>query len=860
MNFVGKVVSTVADFYGGINPATLSGAIDIVVVERKDGELCCSPFHVRFGKLKLLRPIEKKVAIFINGEITGLEMKVGEAGEAFFVVEADNPVPSEYATSPIPQPTLPSDDLNGDVLDLGDSIAIDVVQLPKTGGKPSPRSRPRSSSDRPLPEHYDDTFKVEEAEDDYPMSDSDVDLENLREGRPKEPSSLGQVVGSPSNGWSWTWGGLPVKDDEVVSGSPEQTEFLHSGDNQADNPVAENCAPWSSESVIDQRPISSLSSALKANPLVPEEPLSVKEKIGSFLASLPDEHKSSPLDTDDAQSLAPKPEYTGAKAETAQNSGLQVVEMSLCGKKHLQSVLNQANQVFKERELLFEAEAHFDAFKLSYETFCEDPSILSNPDLVVRLNRTSYFDGPTASVILLSFTAYQKFPPVSFLSRLWERPISGTGASNESKRVSSFGQGLRQWWSRGASSESQDSGLLSISPPKSPSVPSAYQASETAEKEKDRVKETENKEKDPGNERNKEKEKEKEMEKPKRSRPLGFKKTLRLTSEQLKTLNLKKGVNTITFSVTSRLQGTASCTSKIFFWDHDVNVVISDVDGTITKSDVFGHILTMVGRDWTHSGVASLYTNIRKNGYQILYLTSRAIGQYAYTRDYLMKIEQGSYQLPDGPVIMSPDRLFTALHREVIQRKPEIFKIAALRDIKSLFGDKTPFYAGFGNRITDALAYRAVHVPPSRIFTIDPSGEVKLELLSSYKSSYIKLNDIVDQIFPAVGKGLAEGFGDFEFWRQPLVDIELETKDAENSAAAEISAPKTEMGSGDDRPSNSAEDETDALDGDADSLHAHDEAEDSEADVVEEVEETDEESLANLAEKVRTLSSIPFYD
>jgi len=38
-------------------------------------------------------------------------------------------------------------------------------------------------------------------------------------------------------------------------------------------------------------------------------------------------------------------------------------------------------------------------------------------------------------------------------------------------------------------------------------------------------------------------------------------------------------------------------------------------------------VFTMIGKDWTHSGVAKLYTDITKNGYQILYLTSRAIGQ-----------------------------------------------------------------------------------------------------------------------------------------------------------------------------------------------------------------------------------------
>jgi len=74
-------------------------------------------------------------------------------------------------------------------------------------------------------------------------------------------------------------------------------------------------------------------------------------------------------------------------------------------------------------------------------------------------------------------------------------------------------------------------------------------------------------------------------------------------------------------------------------------------------------------------------------------------------------------------------------------RKPEVFKMACLRDIQRLFGEhaNNPFYAGFGNRITDALSYRSVNVPSARIFTIDSSGEVKMELLelAGYKSSYV---------------------------------------------------------------------------------------------------------------------------
>ncbi|KAK9762288.1 lipin Ned1 [Basidiobolus ranarum] len=122
---------------------------------------------------------------------------------------------------------------------------------------------------------------------------------------------------------------------------------------------------------------------------------------------------------------------------------------------------------------------------------------------------------------------------------------------------------------------------------------------------------------------------------------------------------------------------------------------------------------------------------------------------------------------------MSPDRLFTSLHREVIMRQPQIFKMACLRDIKQLFGGHNPFYAGFGNRITDALSYRSVGVPVSRIFTIEYSGDLKLELLAGYISSYIKLNDLVDQIFPPQTIALEAEYNDWNYWKTDFAEIDI---------------------------------------------------------------------------------------
>jgi len=108
----------------------------------------------------------------------------------------------------------------------------------------------------------------------------------------------------------------------------------------------------------------------------------------------------------------------------------------------------------------------------------------------------------------------------------------------------------------------------------------------------------------------------------------------------------------------------------------------------------------VLGKDWAQSGVAQLFTKIKNNGYRLLYLSARAIGQARTTRDYLKSIKQGDLSLPEGPLLLNPTSLISALHREVIEKKPEEFKISCLRDIQALFPtDCKPFYAGYGNKI-----------------------------------------------------------------------------------------------------------------------------------------------------------------
>ncbi|ETB59060.1 hypothetical protein, variant 1 [Plasmodium yoelii 17X] len=229
-----------------------------------------------------------------------------------------------------------------------------------------------------------------------------------------------------------------------------------------------------------------------------------------------------------------------------------------------------------------------------------------------------------------------------------------------------------------------------------------------------------------------------------------YRKSLRPTSEQLQSLNLKEGANTITFLVTSSLQGTKSINGTIYLWKKNAKIVISDVDGTITRSNVLGHIMPIVGKDWSHDGVSQLFNKINNNGYHILYLTARAIGQADSTREYLFRFKRNDNKLPDGPLILSPDRLFPSFKREVIDKKPYIFKIAALRDIRNLFPlNHNPFYAAFGNTESDHRAYISVGVPEAKVFIIDNHGIVH-HVNSTYAKTYETMSEITEYMFPSI--------------------------------------------------------------------------------------------------------------
>jgi phosphatidate phosphatase LPIN len=165
MQYVRSLGGQVSKTWNSINPATLSGAIDVIVIEQDDGSLACSPFHVRFGKFSLLRPYEKKVEFQVNNVKQNYSMKLGEGGEAFFVFETTENIPEALQTSPLISPaSSPSNTVTDQAatplieptyLDItengGAKTGLTPTGSPGKSGTPCSNEEPMLASSQPSP-------------------------------------------------------------------------------------------------------------------------------------------------------------------------------------------------------------------------------------------------------------------------------------------------------------------------------------------------------------------------------------------------------------------------------------------------------------------------------------------------------------------------------------------------------------------------------------------------------------------------------------------------------------------------------------------------------------------------------------
>uniref|UniRef100_A0A4W3I5T1 phosphatidate phosphatase n=1 Tax=Callorhinchus milii TaxID=7868 RepID=A0A4W3I5T1_CALMI len=817
MNYVGQLAGqvfvTVKDLYKGLNPATLSGCIDIIVVRQPDGSLQCSPFHVRFGKLGVLRSKEKVVDIEINGEPVQLHMKLGDNGEAFFVEEmASNKeiVPFHLNTSPIMSEgaVLMETAMRRSSLDKQKNLESSQIPTNSHNSQPSPESligsnsvkkrRKRRRKSKVDSIKRDDNDDTSENEDMFSIEiSSEEEIESTENSRTKSQSNSAffatlqnssqlvegnwlstHLIGPAAEGLSsscpqqpslypsmFSLTGsrppTPNSDSELVSKPSDRGMQLNSQMHWAwgELPHTGKVVPLPLSSLCFHERLflqhclvrcpSGLLKPVKMNPyfLFSDKRSHHLGADGVYLDDITE------LDPEVAALYFPKWSENGTRSESqspqsvgssGMDSGvdsfsdtigdLPTIAISLCGG------LNDNKEITKEQ---------FVERSVTYQQFSENPGILEDPNLVVKIG-TKYYNWSTAAPMLLAAQAFQKPLPKATVENLLKEKMpkkggrwwfSWRGRNSSVKVVCSVPCINGNGWSNRNESSSSDDELRSAKQHCSSSQQDLTLLSPASY--------------------------------------ISYKKTLRLTSEELKSLQLKDGPNDVVFSVTTQYQGTCRCEGTIYLWNWNDRIVISDIDGTITRSDALGHILPTLGKDWTHQGIAKLYHKVSQNGYKFLYCSARAIGMADMTRGYLHWVNEKGTVLPKGPLLLCPSSVFSALHREVIEKKPEKFKIQCLTDIRNLFfPNKEPFYGAFGNRPNDVYSYKQVGVPINRIFTVNPKGELIQEHAKTNVSSYVRLSEIVDHVFPLLKREHSSDFpcsdtySQFTFWREQLPMVE----------------------------------------------------------------------------------------
>ncbi|XP_070092757.1 phosphatidate phosphatase LPIN1 isoform X13 [Equus przewalskii] len=887
MNYVGQLAGqvfvTVKELYKGLNPATLSGCIDIIVVRQPNGSLQCSPFHVRFGKMGVLRSREKVVDIEINGESVDLHMKLGDNGEAFFVQETDNDqevIPMHLATSPILSEGASRmecqlkrnsvDRIRG--LDPNTSAQVLPPSETPSGGSLGKKRRKRRRKSQLDTLKRDDDMNTSEDEDMFPIEmSSDEETEPLDSSRtlsndippfqediPKENLSpvmtYPQSASYPNSDREWSPNtspsgsrpSTPKSDSELVSKSTDRTMQKNNLEMLwlwGELPQAakssphkmKDCSPLCSRKVCDKMHFEAIHSESSdafsdQSPTLPRgrppQPLEEQSKsqtemqfvneedveaLGAAAPPLPTAEEPKPL------SASPAPTATASKTESpsrkkdkrsrhlgadgvylddltdmdpevaalyfpkngdpsgltkhANDNGARSasqspqsvgssgvdsgVESTSDGLRDLPSIaISLCGGLSDNREITKDA---FLEQAVSYQQFADNPALIDDPNLVVKIGN-KYYNWTTAAPLLLAMQAFQKPLPKATVEAIMRDKMPRKGG--------------RWWFSwRGRNT--------TIKEESKPEQGLAGKSHSTGEQPSQLGMATRIKHESSSSDE------EHSAAKPSSAGHLallssvGYKKTLRLTSEQLKSLKLKNGPNDVVFSVTTQYQGTCRCEGTIYLWNWDDKVIISDIDGTITRSDTLGHILPTLGKDWTHQGIAKLYHKVSQNGYKFLYCSARAIGMADMTRGYLHWVNERGTVLPQGPLLLSPSSLFSALHREVIEKKPEKFKVQCLTDIKNLFFPNTePFYAAFGNRPADVYSYKQVGVSLNRIFTVNPKGELVQEHAKTNISSYVRLCEVVDHVFPLLKRShssdfpCSDTFSNFTFWREPLPPFE----------------------------------------------------------------------------------------
>lgn len=758
MDYAYRLFKNVQFFYSTLNPATLSGAIDLIVVEQPDGSYMSTPFHVRFGKYGVFNSNEKYVDITINGEEIDLKMKLGENGVAFFAEQTqETDVPDYLVTSPVPG-SSPTPDTGAVLEESAKTLREHQARTEQKRVLSECSSISRSPSPNNRAQPHLNQCKVAETIDKKQKKSLPFKASLFSQRNNRSLPNLSQLTDIETTVYK-------NKDSEIERISRKKLKHSFSTvDNRSLTPP-----PTSRRKVFDRLRRERVLSKKKRTDFIRESLDSDSDDGTSSTSSLGSSGASRKEGVDDRKHTERDLIADGALSDSEvdrhrnapQPHGSDVTEWKW---GELPKTRDEAEKAEKAKVMKEKAEAEKKKTESSWSDWFRWSRPKPDDDQGIYLDDLvgNSANDPSKIEKYLGRSSSSACPSPPFDSGNFSVASPSSTSDNENENATeepTQAESSQRLEDKTPTGEKtlvaglKSDGILSGTAP-SPSVqPLLPETAPT--KSADRQRERSGRSKSPTSDIFPMSDEEAEastsapgslhLDRPKSK----YIRSLKLSSERLKKLGLRRGPNEARFSITTKFQGTCWCSCHIYLYKWYDRIVISDIDGTITKSDVLGHVIPAIGGQWAHAGVAELYTRIKENGYKMVYLSSRAIGQSYYTKKYLQSIAQDSRVLPDGPLFLSPTSVLMAFRREVIDRKPEEFKIAALSDLKECFPVKQPFYAGFGNRDTDVVSYRAVNIPPERIMIIDKTGRVRRADGIGFETSYMSLAmDSVDYMFP----------------------------------------------------------------------------------------------------------------
>lgn len=695
-----------------LNQSILSGAMDIIVIKQEDGSIKSTPFHVRFGTLKIVKSKEKLISIKINGEDVSLKMKLSSSGDAYFIADNNEKViknkdcinslkkNSETNIKNIPEDTKLNNNIsyiykknNKNIIEnyinnkeyINNTIKnkkaylnnIILDESYESINKIRSNSSPVPHRHTNLSKYYnfiDYAYLFEKDTIDKFFDKKELFLSNNKVNKfyyinnsrsssksPNKKIKKKHIVKNFINK-------IKEKKNKIIDNYnsknfEEQIKYINNDEIPEEIVKNNNTSNYNfnlnlfSKNLGLRQQESITNIVNNYNIKHSEEEKKLKNKFNQI--SINKTNSSINIDSDINYSLDIKNTNNSDSTIITANKKklLDTYNISINTIDHKNYDINNQIKIYDDIHHNYKVQLSLSLDKiLENKIYCEDIfnsgiiteeefiknyyKLIDNNNLAMKINNNIYPFRAGQYIINYLFI-YKKYPSLELFKKFLTKSSSGFFSSLKSKKkievVNIQEQNIKK-----LKNSKYNNSLLSLTSYKKGNfininlfiANDANKIFKTLNKHDSLILNSATDVRKSINEFNVKKEN--NLRKKKITN-----RTFIPSFNQLQLLNLKEGKNTAVFSCYSRLTGLKQLTCDIYLWNYTDKIVVSDIDGTITKSDLLGQIMPLFGRDWTHIGVCELYKSIYSSNYKIVYLTARALCQVFSTKDYLINLAQG---------------------------------------------------------------------------------------------------------------------------------------------------------------------------------------------------------------------------